>query len=514
MPSFRLRSLFPSPASRPVPARSRSRWLLAGLAVAVTAPVVTLTGTALAGTAAAAAAPSLSSVRSVDDRDNAFQYSGSSWTYCGGCDQNASGGGYRYAYRTGDRATLKFTGTGLRLLAFTEPPGGIGRISIDGATPVDVDFYAPTKKLAAVFSTNDLPNGDHTLTIEVTGRRNQGTSPTLTLDRAEIYDGAAAGSTPPTTSTPPPSTSTPPPTTSTPPPTSSNPGTATGAWMSGASGSGIATGAFAGWRGTQVPIASTWSDTNWTAASNSWQFDPGAEYGNWTGSIDWSPGATWGASWSSAAAGELDAKWTAMLQTVKRKWTSKPRGTFYIRFAHEMNGYWFQHSVKANEIESFKAAWQRFHRIKQSVFPEAKLVFNTNANTNTGGGQFYDWRKLWPGDAYVDVYSTDFYSNHMSLPATDSAGAPQQLEQHRQFAQAHGKPFAVSEWGNNIDSGDKPAYIQMMYDFFKANGGTGAGKVLYECYFNVTFSPRNQFGLYPTNGTLAPQAAAKYQQLF
>jgi hypothetical protein len=50
-----------------------------------------------------------------------------------------------------------------------------------------------------------------------------------------------------------------------------------------------------------------------------------------------------------------------------------------------------------------------------------------------------------------------------------------------------------------------------MHKFFSDNGGTGAGQVLYEGYFNVIWNP-NQFGLFPN--TLAPKASAKYVELF
>jgi hypothetical protein len=90
------------------------------------------------------------------------------------------------------------------------------------------------------------------------------------------------------------------------------------------------------------------------------------------------------------------------------------------------------------------------------------------------------------------------------------------LEQHRAFAQTHGKPFAIGEWGvDNSNNGDAVAYVQYMNDFFKANGNTTptSGKVLYEIYFNVIWSP-NKFGLYPRAQSLSPNASDRYVQLF
>jgi hypothetical protein len=288
----------------------------------------------------------------------------------------------------------------------------------------------------------------------------------------------------------------------------------TGTWMSGASGAGVADGTFGTWRGTAVPMCVTWSDNTADNQLNSWQFNTGAEYDKWTGSCDWSPGAIYpatGESWQAASTGAYDARWLKSIQTVETKWKNKSRGTLYVRFAHEMNGNWMPWSVNVNQIEQFKQSWIRYANIVRAEFPEAKLVFNPNGDTS---GQAYDWRKLWPGDQYVDVSTTDWYSNHWKAykpDAVDQYGGPTGLAKHLEFAQQHGKPFAVPEWGNNLDAGDQPDYIAYMNTFFKNNAGTGAGQVLYEGYFNVIWNP-NKFGLFPN--TLAPKARDKYIELF
>src|SRR6478736_4026683 len=52
---------------------------------------------------------------------NFFAYAGASWTTCGGCNSAATNGSYRYAYTTGDRATLTFTGPQASIYGFREP---------------------------------------------------------------------------------------------------------------------------------------------------------------------------------------------------------------------------------------------------------------------------------------------------------------------------------------------------------------------------------------------------------
>ncbi len=300
-------------------------------------------------------------------------------------------------------------------------------------------------------------------------------------------------------------------------------GGATGTWLSGASCVGAGDeGTFGTWRGSPLRAGTTWSDTNWTAATSLWQFDSGQQFYNFNGLVDLAPGAIYdGMTWAQAASGSADAHWTTFWNTLKAKWTRIPRGDVYVRFAHEMNGNWYPWSVNAASVASFKAAWIRFYNLKQSIFPQAKLVFGTNGNTV---GQSYDWRTLWPGDQYVDIYSTDWYGGHYKTAivngqAVDGYGGPVGLLQHRQFALDHGKPIAISEWGvdHTYGTGDDPNYIQYIHDFCTTYGGTGAGNLLYENYFNLSSGYSNDFQLfYPGQGDSGsnPTAAARYRQLF
>jgi len=448
------------------------------------------------------AAPQTSNI-DVDDAvtsgTNSFTYSGL-WVNCGACNSGAFSNSFRYSYSPGANATLSFSGTQATLYGYRERTGGIANVSVDNGPPVQVDYYSADQKLVEVYKSPVLKSGLHRLTLTVTGKRGAGVSPTINIDRAVIESGA--GSLPPTTA--PPAAA----------PPVDNPATGPGAgrWMSGASGEGVGNGKFGVWRGTTVPLAVTWSDISFDAAVNSYQFEPGAEYGSWTGSADWAFGGIWaGDTWSAAASGAYDSRWSQILSNLKNKWQAKQRGTLYIRFAHEMNGNWSNHSVSASDAKYFVTAWKRFYAIKQRVFPGARVTFSTNGNTV---GQQYDWRTLWPGDAFVDVYSTDWYAAHWKLGgSTDRFGAPQGLEQHRLFAKEHGKPFAVSEWGNQVENGDQPKYVEYMHDFFTKNAGTGAGQLLYEGYFNVIWTP-NTFGLFPESKSLARNASAKYRDLF
>jgi hypothetical protein len=77
-------------------------------------------------------------------------------------------------------------------------------------------------------------------------------------------------------------------------------------------------------------------------------------------------------------------------------------GTVYLRYAHEMNGYWYPWSRGAR---SYVYAWRRIRRIFD-VARARNVRFVWSANPNLYEGQA-KWRRglrpYWPGSRYVDV---------------------------------------------------------------------------------------------------------------
>ncbi|MGY1740269.1 MULTISPECIES: glycosyl hydrolase [unclassified Blastococcus] len=290
-----------------------------------------------------------------------------------------------------------------------------------------------------------------------------------------------------------------------------------GGWLSGASGPGIVTGEFADWRGRDVEIAGTWSDNN-EAMVNHWQLQPDAEYGEWDRPMDVAIGAIGeGETWAEAADGAYDDRWRESLTELRDLWADRP-GTLYVRFAHESNGNWYPWSVDASEREDFITAWRRFRTLQQEVYPQSQLVFCMNRESVDTG---FDWRESFPGAEYVDVYAVDYYNQYpyvataedwqAALLQTDQYGAPKGLQAHLDFAREVGLPMAVSEWSGMAENGDSPAFIRGMHAFFAANGGTGAGDLLYEILFDVDIDDNN-FVLY--GDTRMPDSAEAYRELW
>lgn len=290
-----------------------------------------------------------------------------------------------------------------------------------------------------------------------------------------------------------------------------------GTWLSGASGRGVADGSLAAWRDTPVTIAGTWADNN-EAMTELWQLDPGGEFGSWDQSLDIAIGAIGdGESWQEAATGAYDDRWRESLTGLRDRWEGRS-GTLYIRFAHEMNGNWYDWSVDAGDRDAFITAWRKFRALQQEIFPSAQLVFCVNRES-VGSG--FDWRESFPGSQYVDVMGVDYYNQYPyvadsadwaeTVQATDSDGAPKGLQQHLDFARSVGLPLAIPEWSGNADNGDSPAFIEGMHQFFSSNAGGGAGQVIYDVQFNEG-KDGGRWLLY--GDTQMPKSAAAYRDAF
>jgi hypothetical protein len=289
-------------------------------------------------------------------------------------------------------------------------------------------------------------------------------------------------------------------------------------WLSGASGDAVSDGEFAPWRGTEVPIAGTWADSN-RGQRALWQLQPDGQYGDWPGSLEIAIGAIdAGETWAAAAQGAYDDRWRSSLRGMARLWGDRP-GRLYIRLAHEFNGDWYPWSVTGASREDFVTAWRRFRVLQLEEFPGAALVFAPNCETP--GSNQLDWREAFPGPEYVDVMSVSYFNGYPWIDTAeafqdvamrvDHMGAPRGIQRHLEFARSVGLPFAVSEWNTDAAFGDSPGFMQQMDQFFRANAGAGPGQLLYEILFNV-LREDNRFALMPE--TRAPLGAEAYRRLW
>jgi hypothetical protein len=84
-----------------------------------------------------------------------------------------SGGAARQSAVVGAQAVFTFTGTSVRWIGNRNVRGGIALVNVDAAPAIEVDLFARSEEVhTPVITLNGLSPGRHTLTIEVTGRKN------------------------------------------------------------------------------------------------------------------------------------------------------------------------------------------------------------------------------------------------------------------------------------------------------------------------------------------------------
>jgi hypothetical protein len=107
----------------------------------------------------------------VEESDAAVSFSGV-WTQS---DPNFgwSGGAARQSAVAGAQAAFTFTGTSVRWIGNRNVRSGIALVRVDAGPALEVDLFARSEEIhTPVITLNGLSLGTHTLTIEVTGRKN------------------------------------------------------------------------------------------------------------------------------------------------------------------------------------------------------------------------------------------------------------------------------------------------------------------------------------------------------
>jgi hypothetical protein len=70
--------------------------------------------------------------------------------------------------------SLNFNGTGAAWVTYRDEWSGLARVILDGELAATIDAYlSPGQARTAPYRVEDLPPGNHSLTIEVTGTHNE-----------------------------------------------------------------------------------------------------------------------------------------------------------------------------------------------------------------------------------------------------------------------------------------------------------------------------------------------------
>jgi hypothetical protein len=115
-------------------------------------------------------------------------------------------------------------------------------------------------------------------------------------------------------------------------------------------------------------------------------------------------------------------------------------GVVYLRYAHEMNGFWYPWSWDAH---SYRRAWRRVHRIfRHAGADNVRFVWSPNPNVYERKGPWLRNLQLyWPGGAYVDYIGSTMISFGGSKRYGVARFAPRLRALHRRY----GKPLMLTE---------------------------------------------------------------------
>jgi len=101
-----------------------------------------------------------------------------------------SGGSAAFSTTQGAQATFTFTGTSVTWIGGRARGTGIARVSVDGTFRAEVDTYSKTEEIrVSMYTASGLANTSHTLTIEVTGRKNAAADDTFIV--VDAFDAPA-----------------------------------------------------------------------------------------------------------------------------------------------------------------------------------------------------------------------------------------------------------------------------------------------------------------------------------
>lgn len=120
----------------------------------------------------------------IEETDSKIVYTGNFQTVTG---TKHSGNSIKYTSTIGSKVTMKFTGTGIKVIAPTNSDRGIAKITIDGVV-YSADMYSSAYEYQkAVFEKTGLANTEHTITIECVGLHNQNSKGTvISIDAFEV----------------------------------------------------------------------------------------------------------------------------------------------------------------------------------------------------------------------------------------------------------------------------------------------------------------------------------------
>ena len=181
--------------------------------------------------------------------------------------------------------------------------------------------------------------------------------------------------------------------------------------------------------------------------------------------------------------------YNAHFVTLARTLIAAGESNAYLRLGWEFDGTWTAWKATTPSSEANYAAY--FRQIVTAIrsVPGGHFRFVWNPDAVAFADPNYDVALAYPGNRYVDLVGLDTYDQSWVTPLTPANAWNQtvlpSLTAAQNFAHAHGKPIAVTEWGTAIRAdghglGDDPLYVTNMIAWMR----DPAHNVVFETYFD------------------------------
>ncbi len=132
---------------------------------------------------------------------------------------------------------------------------------------------------------------------------------------------------------------------------------------------------------------------------------------------------------------------------------------FLLRFAHEMNGGWYQWgAIPGNTPADYIAMWRHVVSIfREEGATNVRWVWSPNVY---GLGGTEPFQPYYPGDEWVDFVSLDGYNWSGMRPSGWRSFAEVFGPSYKAMTELTGKPMMISETASPESGGDKAAWIR------------------------------------------------------
>lgn len=164
-------------------------------------------------------------------------------------------------------------------------------------------------------------------------------------------------------------------------------------------------------------------------------------------------------------------------------------GTVVLRFAHEMDGFWFPWGMGRfdNTPARFKAAWRHIWNIVRGPGGAGATNVKFLWSPTSPASDRPSFASLYPGDGYVDyVGFTSFNWNRRGIPWKSMVSL--YTSSMTALGKITKKPVIVAETGSTSKGGDKAAWIRTGYPAVYSKWK----RIRSIIYFNVDMPTQNR----------------------